>query len=135
VAAAIAAVALVLVLLSETRASYRTMLHAQLGAPEDITFLVTLRDDPFARLVFVPVTESPFDQWFQGPLFEYYTDRSVVIAAKGTDVSPGDKLLVLRSEARADVVAGVERWSQRKLANEKCGLRICAYDVAAIASP
>jgi len=134
-AGAVAAIGLVLVLVWETRVSYRTMLHEQLGSAEDISFLVSLRDDPFDRMVFVPVTESPFNQWFQGPLFEYYTDRPVAIAAQGTDVNPGNKLLVLRSESRADVVAGVERWSQRKLANEKCGLRICAYDVATVALP
>jgi hypothetical protein len=131
-AGAVAAIALVLVLVWETRASYRTMLHEQLGSAEDISFLVTLRDDPFARLVFVPMTESPFNQWFQGPLFEYYTDRPVAIAALGADVHAGDKLLVLRLPSRTEAVAGIERWSRRKLSNEKCGLRICAYDVGAI---
>jgi hypothetical protein len=79
--------------------------------------------------VFVPVSEASLDSWFQGPLFEYYTDRPVVLATSGDALRDGDKALVLRFVQRDAVVSGLERWSGKRLANEKCGPRFCAYDV------
>jgi hypothetical protein len=122
-------VALVVVLLLASRASYAGVRRDQLGTPEDIAFLTSLRDDRFSRLVFVPVSETPLNQWFTGPLFEYYTDRGVVVAAPSGGLNAGEKALVLRYKQRETVVATLSIWSHKRLSNEKCGLRICAYDV------
>lgn len=126
-----AAIALVLVifLITVSRKAYAGVLADQLGTPEDIAFLRSLREDRFSRFVFVPVTKAALNDWFQGPLFQYYTDRPVAIAAAGDDLQEGDKLLVLRYQQRDEVAAGVARWSRKKLANERCGPRFCAYDV------
>ena len=120
---------LIVYLLSASRASYAEVFEDQLGTPADITFLSSLREDRFSRLIFVPVSDAPLNQWFQGPLFEYYTDRPVVVATPASELRPGEKVLVLRYRQRDDVVAGLARWSHRRLANEKCGPRLCAYDV------
>jgi hypothetical protein len=101
----------------------------QLGTPDDIAFLGALRADRFDRLAFVPVAESPLNSWFQGPLFLYYTDRPIVVAAKPGDLRAGDKVLVLRYEQRSVVEQQVEKWAGLQLGNEMCGRRICAYDV------
>ena len=123
--------ALSVYLLLAAKESYAGVLKEQLGTPEDIAFLKTLRDDSFQRFVFVPVADTPLNQWFQGPLFEYYTDRPVVTSSSGSDVRAGDKALLLRFRQRESVTAAVSNWSGKTLANEKCGLRFCAYDVAA----
>ena len=101
----------------------------QLGTRDEIEFLRSLRADSFDRLVFVPVTATALNQWFQGPLFLYYTDRPVSVAHEPHDVRAGDKLLVLRFRERDQVTNRLEQWSSTRLANEKCGRRICAYDV------
>lgn len=132
-AATVAGCALVIFLLSASRTAYRGVFREELGTTDDVAFLRTLRDDPFDRMVFVPLTDSPFNQWFQGPLFEYYTDRPIAIAATGTEFRAGDKVLVLRAPQRDEVVTGLERVIDQKLAHEKCGRRLCAYD--AIAAP
>ncbi len=129
VAGTVACCALVMYLFSASRASYAGVLEDQLGTTEDIAFLGSLRDDRFDRMVFIPLSDTPLNQWFQGPLFEYYTDRPVTVAASEADIHPGDKALVLRYERRDDVVARLAAWSHKRLANEKCGLRLCAYDV------
>lgn len=125
----LAGAALVISLLAASRASYAGVFEDQLGKDEDIAFLRSLREDRFDRLVFVPLTDTPLNQWFQGPLFEYYTDRVVGIATRPSDLRPAEKVLVLRYRQRDDVVARLAGWSGKRLANEKCGLRICAYDV------
>ena len=122
--------ALAVYLLMAAKDSYAGILKDQLGTREDIAFLKTLRDDSFDRFVFVPVSQIPLNQWFQGPLFDYYTDRPVAITSSPSDVHPGDKLLVLRYQQRDSVVAAVSKWSGKTLSNEKCGPRFCAYDVA-----
>ncbi len=119
--------------IAASRADYAGILRDQLGTPEDVAFLASLRDDAFDRFVFVPVTDTPLNPWFTGPLFEYYADRAVVDASAPSDVQPGDKLLVLRYKPREDVRQHVAAWSGRSLTNEKCGERICAYDVAGAA--
>lgn len=48
----------------------------------------------------------------------------------GSDLRSGDKLLVLRYAPRQEVAARLETWSGKRLLNEKCGLRVCAHDVA-----
>jgi hypothetical protein len=127
-AAALAAV-LVAFLTVASRRAYAGVLADQLGTDADIAFLRSLRNDRFPRFVFVPVSEASLDSWFQGPLFEYYTDRPVVLATSGDALRDGDKALVLRFVQRDAVVSGLERWSGKRLANEKCGPRFCAYDV------
>jgi hypothetical protein len=121
---------LVFSLQSQARAAYEGIERDQLGQAEDVAFLASLREDRFDRFLFVPVTDAPLNAWFQGPLFEYYTDRAVEIAAAGTDLRSGDKLLVLRYAPRQDVADRLAAWSGKRLLNEKCGLRLCAYDVA-----
>jgi hypothetical protein len=117
-------------LLLAARDSYVGILKDQLGTPEDIAFLRSLREDTFSRFVFVPVSETPLNQWFQGPLFEYYTDRAVVASsANQSGLNAGEKVLLLRYRQRDSVIAAVSQWSGKTLANEKCGPRFCAYDV------
>ena len=129
-AAALAACGvLALHLSSASRAAYAGIVADQLGTPDDIALLISLREDSFDRMVFVPLSDLPLNQWFQGPLFEYYTDRPVIIAATEADVRTGSKALVLRYQQREDVVARLSAWSHKKLTNEKCGQRLCAYDV------
>jgi MFS family permease len=129
-AGTVACCGLVIYLFSAARASYAGVLGEQLGTTEDIVFLSSLREDRFSRMVFVPVSETPLNQWFDGPLFEYYTDRRVVTAASGGDLHVGDKVLVLRYRQRGDVIAALSDWSHKALVSEKCGSRLCAYDVA-----
>lgn len=120
---------LVMYLLSAARESYAGVLRDQLGTTADVSFLSSLREDRFNRMVFVPITDTPLTQWFQGPLFEYYTDRVVAVAVPGRDLRAGEKVLVLRYKQRDDVIAALTAWSDKRFANEKCGLRLCAYDV------
>jgi hypothetical protein len=122
---------LVLSLQSSARETYDGILRDQLGKPEDLAFLTSLREDRFDRFVFVPLTDVSLNAWFTGPLFEYYTDRAVAIASTGSDLRPGDKLLILRYTPREDVVARLSDWSHQRLVNEKCSQRMCAYDVVA----
>lgn len=122
--------ALAFYLLSAAKAAYAQVLDDQLGARSDIEFLSSLRNDTFSRFVFVPISETPLNQWFQGPLFEYYTDRPAVIADAARGLRTGEKLLVLRYQDRDAVVSELEEWSRKRLDNEKCGERMCAYDVS-----
>ena len=130
-AGAVLCVATIVVLLTVSRAAHDRVFADQLGTREDVEFLRSLRDDRFPRFVFVPVADAALNQWFQGPLFQYYTDRPVVIADSDTALREGDKLLVLRYTQRGQVVDGIANWSHKRLVGEKCGRRICAYDVGA----
>ena len=128
--AAAACAGLVVYQLLAAKDSYAGIVKEQLGTTEDIAFLQTLREDTFTRFVFVPVSDTPLNQWFQGPLFEYYTDRAVVASSSNqSGLHAGEKVLVLRYRQRDSVIAAVSRWSGKTLANEKCGPRFCAYDV------
>ncbi|MFI5120307.1 MAG: hypothetical protein ACHQM4_07835 [Thermoanaerobaculia bacterium] len=110
--------------------SYEDILRVQLGKAEDIEFLKSLRRDRFRRMVFVPLTEDPLNEWFQGPLFEYYTDRPVaVLNPDETPPKSGEKLLVLRCEERLVALPELESRFGLRLTNETCGPRFCAYDV------
>lgn len=129
-AATLACGALWLSLLSSGSALHASVRRDELGTPSDTEFLGSLREDRFDRLLFVPLTETPLNAWFQGPLFEYYTDRRIALAGGPADVRVGDKVLVLRYAQRADVQARLAAWSGKRLENEKCGSRICAYDVS-----
>ena len=110
--------------------SYDDILRVQLGTKEDIEFLKSLRQDRFNRMVFVPLTEDPLNEWFQGPLFEYYTDRPVAILdPEKTPPKNGEKLLVLKCEERLLALPELESRFGLSLTNETCGPRFCAYDV------
>ena len=131
-AAALAAVALLVAsLLGSAQAAYAGIFRDQMGRPEDVAFLESLRNDRFDRFVYVPLTDVSLNQWFQGPLFEYATDRPVAVAAGPQDLRAGDKMLVLRYKEREDVAARVAAWSGKTISNEKCATRLCAYDVGA----
>ena len=109
---------------------YEDILRVTLGTAEDIEFLKSLRQERFERMVFVPLTEDPLNEWFQGPLFEYYTDRPVAILdPEKTPPKSGEKLLVLRCEERLLALPELESRFGLRLANETCGPRFCAYDV------
>lgn len=110
--------------------SYEDILRVQLGTVGDIEFLKSLRQDRFKRMVFVPLTEDPLNEWFEGPLFEYYTDRPVAILdPEETPPKSGEKLLVLRCEERLQALPELESRFGLRLTNETCGTRFCAYDV------
>lgn len=110
--------------------SYGDILRVQLGTRGDIEFLKSLRQDRFKRMVFVPLTEDPLNEWFQGPLFEYYTDRPVAILdPEKTPPKSGEKLLVLDCEERLQALPELEGRFGLRLENEACGPRFCAYDV------
>lgn len=126
---AVAIGVVVAVLQVQARRAYADVLRDELGTPDDIELLRGLRDDRFERFVFVPVVDSSLNGWFQGPLFEYYTDRAIAIAKAPGDVRVGDKVLVLRFQQRGLVADGVARWCGKALQNEKCGARLCSYDV------
>jgi hypothetical protein len=125
----VACVGLVIYFLVAAQTSYAAVFRDELGTTDDIAFLTSLRDDRFTRMVFVPVSETPLNQWFTGTLFEYYTDRPVVAATGAADLHPGDKVLVLRYKQRADIVAALADLSHKVLVSEKCASRLCAYDV------
>ncbi len=110
--------------------TYEDILRVQLGTAEDIEFLKSLRQDRFDRMVFVPLTEDPLNEWFQGPLFEYYTDRPVAILdPEKTPPKSGEKLLVLKCEERHLALHELERRFGLRLTHETCGPPFCAYDV------
>ncbi|MGE5413754.1 MAG: hypothetical protein ACM3NW_06230, partial [Syntrophomonadaceae bacterium] len=125
----LAAAALVVMLFLASREAYAGIAADELGTAEDIAFLRSLKDDRFDRLVFVPVTDTPLTEWFQGPLFLYYTDRPVSVADRPDGLRRGDKLLVLRYTDRPLVFRRLQDWASRRLTNERCGTRLCAYDV------
>lgn len=125
----LAAAALVAFLFLASRDAWAGIAADQLGTADDIAFLRSLKDDRFDRFVFVPVTDTPLTEWFQGPLFLYYTDRPVGVADRPDGLRRGNKLLVLRYTDRPLVVRRLQDWAGRRLTNERCGLRLCAYDV------
>jgi hypothetical protein len=103
--------------------------RARLGTPEDIAFLSSLRSDRFTRFAFLPLTEGPFNDWFQGPIFEYYTDRRVAVLPPDVPPKPGEKLLVLKFDGRDQVLREIGARFDLSFPNEVCGPRFCARDV------
>lgn len=128
VAGALGCALLIAYLHGASAVTYGEILRARLGVREDIAFLKSLRDDRFPRMVFIPVANHPLNEWFEGPLFEYYTDRPVVRFDFQT-LNVGDKALFLRYKERDATFAPIAAQFGRRLANEKCGARLCAYDV------
>ncbi len=110
-------------------AARREAIAARLGTPADVEFLASLRADRFSRLVYVPVARHPLDEWFQGPLFEYYTDRPIVVAQPGMRPGADDRVLLLRYKDRGTVVEDVGIRLGARLVDERCGARLCAYSV------
>ncbi|MCP4901181.1 MAG: hypothetical protein GY906_29780, partial [bacterium] len=86
----------------------------------------------FSRFVFLPTTDNELNSWFTGPLFEFYTDRKVVVASAGERLEPDEKVLILKHRDQQRVIATIERQAGRELVNEKCGPRFCAYDVQTV---
>jgi hypothetical protein len=130
VAALLGAAALVVQLNVAGVAARREAAAARLGTPADVEFLASLRADRFSRLVYVPVARHALDEWFQGPLFEYYTDRPVVVAHPGMRPRPDERVLLLRYKDRDTVVGDVGIRLGARLVDERCGARLCAYSVA-----
>jgi hypothetical protein len=128
--AVVAAAILLVHLAAVSTRSLQETLHSQLGTPADIEFLTAIRADCFDRLAFVPVSDNPLNAWFEGPLFEYYTDRAVVTLPPGPTLRATDKVLMLRYKDRDIVRAQVEATAGVRLVHERCGVRVCAYDVA-----
>jgi hypothetical protein len=119
----------VLFLSSAARDNRDEIIASQLGKEGDIRFLKSLRDDPFSRFVFLPVSNHELNVWFTGPLFEYYTDRPVRISGAGEKIANDEKVLILKYPQQEQLVAAVEKQAGCALVNEKCGPRFCAYDV------
>ncbi|MCP4896042.1 MAG: hypothetical protein GY906_03625, partial [bacterium] len=89
----IAVLVVVVLLTGAARQSRSETLDSQLGTKGDIRFLKSLRDDRFSRFVFLPTTDNELNSWFTGPLFEFYTDRKVVVASAGERLEPDEKVL------------------------------------------
>ncbi len=129
VAAIIGCVALAGWLQASSYASYRTLLKEPLGIPQDVEFLKSLRTEPFSRFVFLPITPNPLNDWFQGPIFEYYTDRRVIYFNEEMPLGPRDKILMLIYQNQKELVTEIGINLGIGFANEKCGPSFCAYDV------
>ncbi len=129
VAAIIGCVALAGWLQASSYAAYRTLLNEPLGVPQDVEFLKSLRTEPFSRFVFIPITPNPLNDWFQGPIFEYYTDRHVAYFNEETPLGPGDKALILIYQNQKELVTEIGMKLGIEFANEQCGPSFCAYDV------
>jgi hypothetical protein len=108
---------------------YRTVLTEPLGTPQDVEFLKSLRNDPFRRFVFLPITQEPMNDWFQGPIFEYYTDRQVEYFNMLKPPGPGDEVLMLIYNDQKRLVQEIGRRLALGFVNEKCGYNFCAYDL------
>jgi len=111
--------------------AYDELLASQLGRPDDIEFLETFRHERFSRLVFIPVSDDPFNYWFKGFIFSYYTDRRLYLYKPGKRerVATDDKVLLLRSPQQDEVVSRLESRIGKRLVNQTCGPHFCAYDV------
>lgn len=127
--AGLATVALVVFLQVATARTTAGVLEGRLGAPGDIGLLSSLRDRRFGHLVFIPVTDTPFNDWFQGPLFEYYTDRPVVVASPGRPLTADDEVLILNVPGTADAAERIGAMKGVRLAGRRCGPHFCAFTV------
>ena len=107
-----------------------SVIDAQIGTTDDIAFLRSLRTDRFDRFVFIPTKEDRRNSWFAGPIFEYYTARSVVQFNPSVILGPRDKILLLPYNGRARTLARIDSLLGVRLVNEKCGTALCAYDVS-----
>lgn len=128
-AALVVAAAVVVQLNVAGAAARRAAASARLGTPADVAFLTSMRSERFSRWVFVPVARHPLDEWFQGPLFEYYTDRPVVVATPEGRPGTTDKVLLLRYKDRDALVEDVGVRLGVRLVGERCGARLCAYSI------
>jgi hypothetical protein len=135
IAAGVAVALLCLHLRGLAAGDYAGVLADQLGTPADIEFLASLRNDRFSRFVFIPLTEDPLNDWFQGPGFPYYTDRGVAILEPDRSPRAGEKLLVLRFDGREAALRAIGAQFGLRFTNEKCGPRFCALDVENAAAP
>jgi hypothetical protein len=98
------------------------------GTRPDVEFVMSFRDARFDRFVFVPLGDHPFNIWFHGRLFEFYTDRTIVPLASAGVVGSGDKVIVLAHTEQTAAEQFVEKQLGIRLANRRCGPRFCVYD-------
>jgi hypothetical protein len=123
---AIALVAFLQVAAAEARE--RTA-QACLGTPDDVVFLVSLREQRFERLVFFALASTPLNEWFSGPLFAYYTDRPVAVGRSSERLRGSDLVIVVRQAEHTRLASELGRRLGVRLADERCGGRLCAYAV------
>ncbi len=114
---------------SSSYASYRILLKEPMGIPQDVEFLKSMRAEPFRRFVFLPITQIPMNDWFQGPIFAYYTDRQVEYFNTLMPPRPGDKVLMLIYHNQEGLVADIGNKLGFVLVNERCGPSFCSYDL------
>ncbi len=127
--AAIAVIGLVAFLQAESAAARERTAQARLGTPDDVGFLVSLREERFERLVFFALSPTPFNEWFSGPLFAYYTDRPVTVAGSSERLRRSDMVLVVRQSDHERLAEQLGRQLGVRLVGERCGGRLCAYAV------
>jgi hypothetical protein len=120
-------VALAVQLYSSSTASYEAVVRDQLGNSGDVAFLKELRHDAFSRFVYISTENSRANEWFEGPAFEYYTDRAVIHYEDGTRLVADDKILLLNKPEPWLIVA-LGMYFGGHFTHEKCGPRFCAYD-------
>jgi hypothetical protein len=128
-AVAAAGIALVAYLQVANAQGRRELEAVQLGTREDVEFLVSLREVPFRRLVFLATSRTPLNAWFDGPLFLYYTDRPVAVASASERLSPNDLAVVVRQSDQARLAAALGTRFGVELVDGTCGARLCAYRV------
>lgn len=126
--AVLAAAGLATHLYRGSHAAYGALVRGQIGDDAQLEFLVSLRDEEFTRFVFVPTGGSPLNAFFDGPSFDYYTDRPLAAFGGAGQLRAGDKVLLLRHEVQEEVVAAVGARVGGALAGERCGPGFCAYD-------
>jgi hypothetical protein len=126
--AGVLVVALVVQLYSSSRVSYDALVRNQFGNDGDVAFLKELRRDRFSRFVFMSTENTRANEWFQGPTFEYYTDRAITFFEEGaTRLGPEDKVLLPnRPDPWLTMALGAQLGGL--FTNRKCGPRFCAYD-------
>ena len=127
--AAIGVIALVAFLQTEAAAAREQTAQARLGTPDDVAFLVSLRQQRCERLVFFALSRTPFNEWFSGPLFAYYTDRPVAVAGSSERLRNSDLVLVVRQTDHQRLAGDLGRQLGVRLVDERCGTRLCAYAV------
>jgi len=109
--------------------SYQVILNRQIGTPQDIQFIKSLRQDVFTRFVYIPTLATPINLWSKGKNFDYYTDRGLEGYVNGMTLELGDKVLLPLAEDQGKYVELVEKGLHVELMNTKCSQRLCAYDV------
>lgn len=113
-----------------SRRAFAELLRLERGVPEEVALLKAVRSERFSRFVFIPVEDTPFNAWFTGPIFEYYSDRPVA-ALDASGLRLTDKVLLLAHDRQRELVAELEGLTHVRFTHERCAARVCAYDVQA----